>query len=352
MSYEITRLDQLTAKTIMNDSFLMPLYEAGGTVGTGTDYYITFANLKSQINASPVFSGDLTFGTTEISSANVETRLNKLSDTAFNANLADHFTNLTALGVITGSPIKYGVTGGNDFWIARTVEDTDPNDPRLETYRFTIDETKALSDKADKSNGAFESGSFGTSPNLSEFDTSGILEFSGDARMWEDANVGGLILRTGGVAPTIRQMLDNTGTGTGIYAFGFAIGNEGSSCIEIPHAYEEGTDIYFHIHYNIQNAPTGIDYIRFKLTYVFTNGTTVQPSTPIQKEIAVDTNYETGVIAFDAIVGTNIDIGQQFCFTIERIASTGDAFAGEVLIHTLGIHYQKDTVGSRTITAK
>ena len=150
MSYEITRLDQLTAKTIMHDSFLMPLYEAGGTVGTGTDYYITFVNLKSQINASPVFSGDLTFGTTEISSANVETRLNKLSNTAFNANLAEHFTNLTALGVITGSPIKYGVTGGNDFWIARTVEDTDPDDPRLETYRFTIDETKALSGKADK----------------------------------------------------------------------------------------------------------------------------------------------------------------------------------------------------------
>ena len=34
------------------------------------------------------------------------------------------------------------------------------------------------------------------------------------------------------------------------------------------------------------------------------------------------------------------------------VPADGDAYAGEALIYTAGIHYQVDTIGSRTVTAK
>lgn len=55
---------------------------------------------------------------------------------------------------------------------------------------------------------------------------------------------------------------------------------------------------------------------------------------------------------FTAITGTAFNIGDQFVFTIKRIAAVGDAFAGEALVHSLGFHYEVDTIGSRTITTK
>jgi len=37
---------------------------------------------------------------------------------------------------------------------------------------------------------------------------------------------------------------------------------------------------------------------------------------------------------------------------VVTVASTGDAYAGDALIATTGIHYEVDTVGSRLITTK
>jgi len=45
-------------------------------------------------------------------------------------------------------------------------------------------------------------------------------------------------------------------------------------------------------------------------------------------------------------------IGDQFMFTLTRVAATGDAYAGDALIETAGIHYQVDTIGSRAIATK
>ena len=50
--------------------------------------------------------------------------------------------------------------------------------------------------------------------------------------------------------------------------------------------------------------------------------------------------------------GTPVRIGDQFLFTLERVAATGDAYAGDALVATVGIHYECDTVGSREIITK
>jgi len=143
-----------------------------------------------------------------------------------------------------------------------------------------------------------------------------------DVGVYNDANVGGLVLRTGGTAPGVVQWLDNDGDATGIYTVGFDTNEQGSGSIEIPHDYKEGTNLTFHIHYGINDAPTGTDQIRFNLIYnVQRDGTTFVDATTIDStDVAVDTQYKTGRIDFTAITGTNFKIGDQFNFTIQRIA--------------------------------
>jgi hypothetical protein len=175
-----------------------------------------------------------------------------------------------------------------------------------------------------------------------------------DDTVYNDVNVGSLVLQTGGTLPGIVELLDNDGDATGIYTRGFSVGEQGSGAIEIPHDYKEGTNIAFHIHWGANVAPDGgTDNVQWNLTYtVVHNGDTLADSTTIAKETAYTTQYASTRSDFTAITGTNFDIGDQFIFTIARIAASSDEFGGEALVHTLGLHYETDTLGSRTITAK
>jgi hypothetical protein len=175
-----------------------------------------------------------------------------------------------------------------------------------------------------------------------------------DKTVYNDANVGSLVLQTGGTLPGIVQLVDNTGTNTGIYARGWADGEEGSGSIEIPHDYKEGTDLVFHVHWNAQAAPTGTDYVKWNLIYtVSRDGSTIAAAATVPCETAIDTQYKNYRSDFTAITGTNFKIGDQFQFTLARVTAAGDAYAGEAVVNgTIGFHYQCDTIGSRTIAAK
>lgn len=172
--------------------------------------------------------------------------------------------------------------------------------------------------------------------------------------VYNDANVGGLALRAGATNPPITQWVDNAGNNTGIYGLGFAVNDEANGSIEIPHDYKEGTDLVFHLHWGANNAPSGTDYVKWQLTYFIAGpeDTTPVPATPLVKETAYDTQYEHMICNFTAITGTNLKIGDQVNFNVKRITADGDAYAGVAIMETIGFHYQCDTVGSRTITAK
>jgi hypothetical protein len=189
--------------------------------------------------------------------------------------------------------------------------------------------------------------------NYSRFEADGTLTFVGTATVWNDANMGSLSLRTGGTAPDVVQWTDNLGAATGIYGLGFAINEAGGSAIEIPHDYKEGTDLVFHVHWGVNAAPTGTDYVKWQLKYsVCRGGVTTPPATTITVETAIATQYDHKRSDFTAITGTNFKIGDQFIFEITRVAADGDAFSGDAIVETVGLHYECDTVGSRTIAAK
>jgi hypothetical protein len=180
--------------------------------------------------------------------------------------------------------------------------------------------------------------------------------------VYNDANVGGLVLRTGGTAPGVVQIQDNDGDNTGIYTVGFAAGEEGSGVIEIPHDYKEGTNIVFHIHWGANDAPAGgTDNVKWQLIYSIARGSNTFPDaiSPAAVEVAYTTQYQYMFTDLATITGStggvdggNIKIGDQFHFTVKRVAASSDEFGGEALMGTLGLHYQTDTLGSRAIGTK
>jgi len=173
--------------------------------------------------------------------------------------------------------------------------------------------------------------------------------------VYRDINMAGYLLtRPTSNQPDVVSFLDEAGADTTIETYGFDINEKVHGGFELQHDYAEGTDLVFHVHWQGIAAPTGTDNVQWRLTYILMrDGETLNAAVTIDStDTAFDTQYETVRTDFAAITGTNFKIGDQFMFTLERVASTGDAYAGDALIGTTGIHYQVNTIGSRTILTK
>lgn len=173
--------------------------------------------------------------------------------------------------------------------------------------------------------------------------------------VYKDINVGALLL-SGPAAflPTEDEFVDSTGADTGIDTYAFSVGDQVDGSFEIQHDYKEGTDITFHIHWQGIVAPAGgTDNVKWQLIYTIArSGVALAPASTITKQAAFTTQYAFNITSFDAITGTNIKIGDQLLFRLDRIAADSDEYGGAALVATVGMHYQVDTLGSSTITTK
>ena len=189
--------------------------------------------------------------------------------------------------------------------------------------------------------------------NYTSFESDGTVVFNGDATVWEDVNIGPLSLGSGNTKPGTVQILGTGGAATGVYTLGFDVNEEVSGIIEVPHCYKEGSDFQFHVHWSGNSAPSGIDYVKWQLEYFIVGENAVIPAAQtITVESAYDTQYERITSSFALIDGTGVGMGSQFGFTLKRIAAAGDAYSGDAVAHTIGIHFEQDTVGSRGIISK
>jgi len=173
--------------------------------------------------------------------------------------------------------------------------------------------------------------------------------------VYKDTNMAGAVLSGPvGLRPGVVNFLDSAGADTAIATYGVAVGEVVSGSFELQHDYMEGTDLVFHVHWQGITLPGGgTDNVKWQLTYTIArDGAVVAPVTIIVKESAVTTQYAMNRSDFAAITGTSLLIGDQFLFTLARIAASADGYAGEALLATVGIHYQADTLGSRQVTTK
>jgi len=191
--------------------------------------------------------------------------------------------------------------------------------------------------------------------NFTRIEADGTIEFNGAATVWKDINMGSAQLsRPSSSQPDLVNFVDEAGADTGIQTYGFAVGEKVHGSFELQHDYKEGSDFTFHVHWQGITAPTGTDNVQWRLTYTFgIDDATLDAVTIIDSaDTPFDTQYEFVRSDIVVISGTNRKIGDQMLFTLERVAATGDAYAGDASIATAGIHYEVDTVGSRQIIAK
>ncbi|KKL61949.1 hypothetical protein LCGC14_2190110, partial [marine sediment metagenome] len=175
-----------------------------------------------------------------------------------------------------------------------------------------------------------------------------------DTSVFKDINLGAAVLTKPAVSqPDEVNFVDEAGADTGIASLGFAVGEKVSGNFELQHDYKEGTDLVFHVHWQGSAAPTGIDKVKWQLTYTVSQSeTTLDATTTIVVETDFDTQYEFKASDFPTITGTNFNIEDQFLFTLERIAASADEYGGDAIVATVGIHHEVDTVGSRQVLAK
>ncbi len=173
--------------------------------------------------------------------------------------------------------------------------------------------------------------------------------------VYKDINIAGYLLaKPASAAPGVDTFRSTGGVDTTIETLAFAEDEKVHGGFELQHDYKEGTDLTFHVHWQGIAAPSGTDNVQWRLNYIVSrDGVTLAAATSFDSpDTAIDTQYRCYRTDFAAITGTNFKIGDQFMFTLTRVAATGDAYAGDALIQTAGIHYQTDTLGSRTISAK
>lgn len=193
----------------------------------------------------------------------------------------------------------------------------------------------------------------GAESDYTEFEADGTPVFTGNATNWDDINISLVPSVTGAAAPAIIAVNGDSAlkcyafAGTGIAA------DQLSSSLEILHGYKEGTDITPHVHW----APTTADVadVKFHCRYmwverdgVFSGATTttVTVTTPGVAWKEMRTNLP-------AISGAGKHIGSRFVFTLFRDpADVADTYAQQVAVHDFGVHFERDTIGSRQIIAK
>lgn len=191
--------------------------------------------------------------------------------------------------------------------------------------------------------------------NFSRFEADWTLEFNGTATVWKDINMGSAQLsRPTSSQPDLVTFVDENWADTGIQTYAFAVWEKVHGSFEMQHDYKQGSDFIFHVHWQGIAAPTGTDNVQWRLTYILMRDwTTLDAVTIIDSpDTTIATQYMAARSDFAAITGTNYLIGDQFLFTLERVAATWDAYAWDALIATAGLHYEIDTVGSRTTSTK
>ena len=188
--------------------------------------------------------------------------------------------------------------------------------------------------------------------NYSYFESDGTLVFVGNATLWKDINLGGVSLTK--AAANQPDLITINGTNILTYAFdGGTKLEELHGSFELQHDYKEGTDLVPHTH--IYPTTTGAGNIKIFLEYYvkFHDKVAVTGVTSFVVASGGVAWNEIRVNFDDVIDGTALTIGEQCHFRVYRDPTDAqDTYTGDVAIATIGVHYEIDTVGSRTITTK
>ena len=186
----------------------------------------------------------------------------------------------------------------------------------------------------------------GNANNVIIDDEYGIV-LSGNATVWEDLRFPASRIRQGA---TQKPDFDTTDLG-----LLFPENDETEIAylvVQMPHSQKLGSNICPHIHYQQDEAGTPNFVMEYRWYELGDTSNGAFTTITTNKE---DFTYTTGTIhqllEFPEIDGSGI-LSVSSLIDIKLYRQTGDGISGEVLLKEFDIHYERDTMGSRTESAK
>jgi hypothetical protein len=197
---------------------------------------------------------------------------------------------------------------------------------------------------------------FGNGTDNTHVEADGTLVFAGAATVWDDVNTGVAAAKTSSAnVPDWTPFTANTN------AYVFKVDDYADlSTIEIPHGYKEGTDIEVHLHI-ATNGTNNATERKVKYTAYYTYGipdngaNQFSAEGSLTAELTIPANQldkSVYYLSLGTISGTNLKVGTQLKLRFKRVTGTGTEPINGPFLGQVGVHFQKDTVGSRTISAK
>jgi len=164
-------------------------------------------------------------------------------------------------------------------------------------------------------------------------------------------------IHTGKVPASDAPTWENLTANTGAYAFGV---NDYIDCEanEIPHYWKETTTGHLHVHFSIKSAQnTGANrYVKFTIWLAMADTDETFTETSYTTECTIPDGTAALTHFYFDVGSVNLStykIGAMVIPRVRRIAATGGTeYADSVYIHQIGIHLEKNTMGSRTETVK
>jgi len=180
-------------------------------------------------------------------------------------------------------------------------------------------------------------------------DGSGALASPLVTLAWDDVVVPLLNIK----APASNPPTYTTYFGSEVPSYSASATNGLDFQVQLPHSYKQGTDIKFHLHTAFPNTGTG--NVRWQLTYSWANVDSVFPAvTTVLATVAAPGVADRHAIEpIATIAGTGKNISSVLICSISRIGGDAlDTYGSAVYALSADFHFQKDTVGSSTETAK
>ena len=224
----------------------------------------------------------------------------------------------------------------------------------LSTYALSVAEVKGAT------------GHFGGATDYSSFEADGTLLFNGAATVWNDLTVPATSVRPSGATPPDFQNSPAFGGDSSLWYFTF--NGAGTSPIEevfftvqLPHDYKQGSDIYPHVHFaptSTNGGDTNSRTVRWYLAYQWANidGTFGSSATvSMDKAFVPNTSLWSHLIAGNvaSVSGTGKNISSiLMCRLYRDPGDAADDYPQDAAVLYFDIHYESDTVGSRSRNTK
>lgn len=190
--------------------------------------------------------------------------------------------------------------------------------------------------------------------DMTYFERDGTMRMIGNATSWNDINVSALALGSGASEPDKVNVASSS-----IKAYAFngttATVDELHGSLEILHDWKEGSVIFPHIHWAPTTSSGG--NVKWQFEYLWTSRNDVATSsiteTLVMPAGGIAWREMVVHIPTNGIDGTGKGIGSRLQFRIFRDpGDAADTYAADAILLDVGVHYERDTIGSRETIAK